>query len=67
MEEVFYFIVDKVMENLCLGVRVFKEVFVRIIKEFEYDLYQFGKVVFDSGVDTLMIDFEICKVVYEYD
>ncbi len=66
-DDALYFIADKATENQRLGARALKEVFARIIKEFEYDPYDSGLVTSTAGVDKLTIDLDVCKNAYTQD
>ena len=66
-EEALNYIADKATENPRLGARALKEVFARVIKGFEYDPYNSGKVTSGPAGDKLVIDMAICEAAYQYD
>ncbi len=66
-EAALFFIADKATENSRLGARALKEVFAKIIKEFEYDPYASGLVKQTLEGDKLTIDLDVCKNAYATD
>ncbi|MFT7625606.1 MAG: ATP-dependent Clp protease ATP-binding subunit ClpX [Myxococcota bacterium] len=66
-DDALNFIADKATENPRLGARALKEVFARIIKEFEYDPWATGSVVTGPDGEKLTIDLSVCQKAYEHD
>ena len=64
-DDALFYIADKATENARLGARALKEVFAKIMKEYEYDPWASGRVVKAPGGDTLVITTDIAKEAYK--
>ena len=62
--EAIFFIADKATENPRIGARALKEVFARIIKEYEFDPYASGRVSKEPDGHRLMVDLDMCQKAY---
>ncbi|MFT5430666.1 MAG: ATP-dependent Clp protease ATP-binding subunit ClpX [Myxococcota bacterium] len=67
-EDALYFIADKATENPRLGARALKEVFGRVIREFEFDPYASGLITKAAdGSNELLITVETLRSAYGED